>query len=209
MEDRKLNEAESLALIADMIRNSKRNLEKGNGNVFIIWGTTILLVSMIVGVTLYLSNNYLSFWLWMLIPLIGYSWTGIVKEKRQQVYTQIDKFVKHVWIVISLLAVLIPLVFLLLKVLQVDLILSSEGMPFRIIPFIELLICSIGITLTGIIINFRPSIIGGTIGLMISFLALIQIEWGVFICFGAWSFVSMIIPGILLNRYTKKIDTHV
>ncbi len=52
MEDRKLNEAESLALIADMIRNSKRNLEKGNGNVFIIWGTTILLVSMIVGVTL-------------------------------------------------------------------------------------------------------------------------------------------------------------
>ena len=38
MEERKLNEKESLELIAQMIQNSKKNLQVGRGNQFILWG---------------------------------------------------------------------------------------------------------------------------------------------------------------------------
>lgn len=35
MEDRKLNERESLELIAQMIRNTRRNLDASGGNMFL------------------------------------------------------------------------------------------------------------------------------------------------------------------------------
>lgn len=35
MEDRKLNEKESLELITQMIRNTRRNLDAGSGNMFL------------------------------------------------------------------------------------------------------------------------------------------------------------------------------
>ena len=38
MEERKLNEKESLELIAQMIQNSKKNLQVGRGNQFILLG---------------------------------------------------------------------------------------------------------------------------------------------------------------------------
>ena len=38
MEERKLNEKESLELITRMIRNTKHNLEIGDGNIFLFWG---------------------------------------------------------------------------------------------------------------------------------------------------------------------------
>lgn len=41
MEDRKLNEKESLELITQMIRNTRRNLDAGSGNMFLLWGVCL------------------------------------------------------------------------------------------------------------------------------------------------------------------------
>lgn len=38
MEDKKLNEKESLALITQMINSSKKNMEIGQGNIMLIYG---------------------------------------------------------------------------------------------------------------------------------------------------------------------------
>ena len=38
MENKKLNEQESLALITQMIQNSKKGLVVGSGNSFLFWG---------------------------------------------------------------------------------------------------------------------------------------------------------------------------
>ena len=38
MEDKKLNEKESLELITQMIQNTRRNLDTGSGNMFLVWG---------------------------------------------------------------------------------------------------------------------------------------------------------------------------
>ena len=48
MEDRQLNEKESLELIAQMIRNTQHGLEKGKGIPFLIWGYVTITVSLAV-----------------------------------------------------------------------------------------------------------------------------------------------------------------
>ena len=48
MEDKKLNEQESLELIARMIRNSKRNVRENAGGPALIWGYATVLTSLLV-----------------------------------------------------------------------------------------------------------------------------------------------------------------
>lgn len=49
MEDRKLNEKESLELITQMIRNTRWNLDAGSGNMFLLWGYVCVLLTLVVG----------------------------------------------------------------------------------------------------------------------------------------------------------------
>ena len=48
MEERKLNEKESLELIAQMIQNTKNRLETNCGMPFLFWGYTTIFVSLLV-----------------------------------------------------------------------------------------------------------------------------------------------------------------
>ena len=48
MEERKLNEKESLELIAQMIQNTKNRLETNCGMPFLFWGYTTLFVSLLI-----------------------------------------------------------------------------------------------------------------------------------------------------------------
>ena len=54
MEDKKLNEKESLELITQMIQNTRRNLDTGSGNMFLVWGYVSVLVTLTV-----LAGGYL------------------------------------------------------------------------------------------------------------------------------------------------------
>ena len=57
MEEKKLSEQESLELISQMIRSTRKNMEVGSGNQFLYWGYfTAALLSCIVPV----KNRYVS-----------------------------------------------------------------------------------------------------------------------------------------------------
>lgn len=72
MEERALNEKESLELIARMIQNSKRNLEIGGRNIFLLWGWLGALVPLVVLGAVWKTGNPVWNWLWFLIPLVGW-----------------------------------------------------------------------------------------------------------------------------------------
>ena len=48
MEDKKLNEKESLELITQMIQNTRQNLDTGSGNMFLVWGYVSVLVTCLL-----------------------------------------------------------------------------------------------------------------------------------------------------------------
>ena len=102
MEERKLNEKESLELIAQMIQNSKKNLQVGRGNQFILWGWLGAITSLAVMGMLMLTNNPMWNWLWFAIPVIG--WPLMIwqlKKEEKPVVTFTDKVLKAVWMSIG------------------------------------------------------------------------------------------------------------
>lgn len=72
MEERKINEKESLELISQMIKNTQQKLEKHNGMPFLVWGYAAVFVSVLIWALLKNSQDYHWQFLWFLIPVIGY-----------------------------------------------------------------------------------------------------------------------------------------
>ena len=64
MNDRVLNEKESLELIAQMIQNTKSRMTRNSGAPFLIWGYTTIIVSLLVWFLLKETGNYHWQWLW-------------------------------------------------------------------------------------------------------------------------------------------------
>ena len=84
MEDRKLNEKESLELITQMIRNTRRNLDAGSGNMFLLWGYVCVLLTLVVWAGVGLTQN--SAWMWGFwgIPVVGYLLSYIFVRKKDK-----------------------------------------------------------------------------------------------------------------------------
>ena len=85
MEEKKFIEKESLELISQMIQATRKNLVKGQGNYFIIYGYTAAILSIIL----------------MFLPVIILSF----KEKRNTptVITYTNSMVNKVWQVVGTL----------------------------------------------------------------------------------------------------------
>ena len=72
MEDRKLEAAESLALIGRMIENTRSRMVRNSGRPLLAWGYATVLTTLAVwGAVLYFQDprwNYL----WLMLPLLGW-----------------------------------------------------------------------------------------------------------------------------------------
>ena len=55
MEEKKLSEQESLELISQMIRSTRKNMEVGSGNQFLYWGYFTAALSVLLFLLVYLS----------------------------------------------------------------------------------------------------------------------------------------------------------
>lgn len=98
MKDTELNEKESLELIARMIRNTRRNLDTGSGNSFLVWGYVGVLVTLTVWAGVTFTGN--STWMWGFwgIPVVGYLLMFLLLRKRQKnVKFYLDKILERVW----------------------------------------------------------------------------------------------------------------
>lgn len=65
MEERTLNEKESLALITQMINSSKKNMEMGQGNIMLFWGYFTTALSVILFLLINFTHNFMWSWGWM------------------------------------------------------------------------------------------------------------------------------------------------
>lgn len=106
MEDRKLEAAESLALIGRMIENTRSRMVRNSGRPLLAWGYATVLTTLAVwGAVLYFQNprwNYL----WLMLPLLGWLLMWISREKKPEgeVRTFVDRVIGNVWTVMGLSA---------------------------------------------------------------------------------------------------------
>ena len=199
MEERKLNEKESLELIAQMIQNSKKNLQVGRGNQFILWGWLGAITSLVVMGMLMLTNNPMWNWLWFAIPIIGWPvmmWQ--MKKETKPVVTFTDKVLKSVWISIGGIGMT---GLLLLAFYAKNMMLMLPG---------ACILMAIGVFITGAIFDDRSLQIRTFSALLLIMMASCHIVfmkddfYWYYITFSLGFIVMLVMPGYHLNKEAKK-----
>lgn len=197
MENKQFTTQESLALITKMIDNTRRNFNSKGGQTMMLWGYTTIAVSLAVYLCVKLTHNPMFFWLWWALPVIGITLTLIAKPKRNAgVKTYMDRMVDYIWLVFSIAC-------------GATVIIYSVGPLFTGKEWFNVLlvvgiIMSMSVTLTGLFVKFRPLVIAGMAGTVLSLLlppfGQLEQTLGLGIIF----MIVMAIPGHMLNFVEKR-----
>lgn len=191
MDNKNMNEKESLELITHMIQNAKYKMAENAGTPFLIWGYLCAVLSLTVWFLLKETGNYNWQWMWFLLPIIGYPatmWNNRKKQKMAKTYT--DRILGYVWAVFGLGGFLITWV----------------AIFFWSVPvlFIILLIMGMGTTLTGLIVNMNVVTIGGILGALSSLGCLYIQGFDQILLFALAFIFMMVVPGHFMNYKLKK-----
>lgn len=197
MEDKELNEKESLELIARMIRNTRRNLDTGSGNSFLMWGYAGVLVTLMVWAGVMFTGNPIWMWGFWGIPVLGYLLMFLLLRKRQKpVKFYLDKILERVWRVFGMVC--------MMGVLAA----TDAGRYETILPLCAIFF-SLGSIVTGCIIRYTTFFIFPLFGLLWGLKNLLY-TWGeapslssLLWFVGVLAF-SLIIPGHILNYKARK-----
>ena len=193
MEEKNLNEKASLELISQMITNSRRKLEDGNGIPFLIWGYATFFVSLMVYFFINATGDYHYHFLWFLIPVIGS--IGMTVSKRNKTkhaghaLNFIERVIGNIWMVIGIASFIASVGAFLVR--------------YPVLPLM-LLLMGIGTALTGLTIKFKPVIISGFIGMASCVLPFIIDGNGQILVFGVIYLMMMVVPGHILNYKGRK-----
>lgn len=192
MEDKILNEKESLELISKMIQNSQQKMKAGNGLNFLIFGYTTLVISIVVYSLLKMTQNNWYNLVWLGIPFFGFILLYLFrKDKPKYTKTYIDRVVNNVWTIIG------SAIFLV-----------SFTAGFVRIPVLPILILLLGAAtaITGLVIRFRPVVIGGVLGMISFLLPFVLFGYEQALIYGICVFIMMVIPGHILNYKGRKAN---
>lgn len=198
MEDKKLNEKESLELITQMIQNTRRNLDAGSGNMFLLWGYVGALVTIVILAGVYWTKNpawMQGFWA---IPVLGYPVSMLLERKRQKrAKAYSDTVLVEIWSMLGCLCMGLVIA-------------TTFTMHYEFILPLCALIISLGSIITGIIVRYKTfclfSVVGLTIGLYMVIAAMVNdaSTYLSLVCFAVVLVFAMIIPGYMLNSEAKK-----
>lgn len=186
MEDKIMNEKESLELITRMIQNTRMRVEKNGGTPFLIWGYTTVIVSLLVWFMVTSTNRYEWHYLWFLLPAFGIPATFWANRKSEVVVkTYVDRVVNYIWMVFGSVGFLVSCIALLY--------------PIPIL-FIVLLLMGMGVLLTGMVIDSKVAVIGGLFGVLFSFACIWVTGINQILVFAPAFIFIMIIPGHIINH---------
>lgn len=197
MEEKKLNEKESLELITRMIQNTRRNLDTGSGNLFLVWGYVGSLLTLVVLAGVYFTKNPGWMWGFWGIPVIGYLLTYLLMRKRQKATkSYIDKVLMQVWMILGLVCMMIVLM-------------ATDTERFEIILPLCAVVMSLGSIITGCIIRYTMFLVFPVLGLVWGMKSLFDAltqgtSYVSLLWFVAIVVFAMIIPGHILNYRARK-----
>jgi hypothetical protein len=186
---------EGLAIIQSMI-NKAKNQFGDNGHVYLLWGWVILLCSITEFIMIYYFNYKHHYMVWFLTWGTGiYHGIYAYRTKRKRIVkTYTDDILSYVWMVFLVLMLLFGLVF--------GMILGKDY--YRIINPGFLALYGMPTFLSGIIIKFRPLIIGAVCCWILSITSALSTPVFHLLLLAAGVICGWIIPGYLMRvRYKR------
>ncbi len=205
MEEKVLSEKESFELIASMIRNTKKKLERGSGNLLMAWGYLIVAVALTVGCGLYFSENLNWLWGWFVIPAIGWPMHWLLARKKNasaQVKTVVDRYIGNIWAVVGVFFGVMMLVCLAFGL--------AGYYGWGAMYLLTLPCCGFATVATGVILREVSMAAGGLLGMLVGGLFIIcylcRIDIFIYdnFMFAACFVFMMIVPGHVINKKARK-----
>ncbi len=191
-EEKQMSDKESLELITSMINKAKNRFSE-NGFLYLLWGWVILICCLVQFSLLYFFNYEDAYYIWYLtwIAVIVYLFYLNKKKKTRIMRTYTDEINGFVW-----------LVFIICTALLVFILINAEAVNY-INPAI-LVMYGMPTFLSGIILKFRPLIIGGISCWLLSLLSLFTEYDFQLLLIAIAVIAAWLIPGYLLQKKYKK-----
>lgn len=192
MEDRKLNEKESLELITRMIRETQENVARYAAYPLLAWGYTTVIVAIVIWYAFLQTGSYKVNYLWFALPAIAGPITLYFARKngKRGVKNYIDRITGQIWLVFGVVGWVLSLV-------------AFDGKVD--ILFIIPLLMGMATTLSGCVSKYKPMVIAGSASIALSFSILFIHGADRLLAFAAIFVVMMIIPGHILNKQMKQL----
>lgn len=195
MEEKTLNEKESLELITSMI-NKARNRYSENGFLYLLWGWVVLLCCLLQFVTVHLMHFEKGYYVWLITwVLIIYQTIYLRKQKKKALapaYT--EEVTAYIWIgfVIALF---------------VSIFVAAQYGYMNMNESIILILYGIPTFISGGLLKFRPLVIGGVFCWLLAIASpFVSVEYRVLLLAAAIC-AAWILPGYLL-RFRFKAERH-
>ncbi len=190
MESQKLTNEQSLALIGEMIQQTKQNLSKGGSFYFLLWGWVIAIANIGHYLIDYFDWYHAPYIMWLLtIPAFIATIVYSVRSKREAlITTHLDRSYYSIWIGISVT------IFILIAFMPV--------LEYNHNPVI-LCLAAIGTLQSGFMIRFRPLIIGSGLLFAGAIIGFIMGGLDQYLIAGISVIVGYLIPGYMLRKFEK------
>lgn len=195
MRDEPLSGSEGLAIIQDMIRQAKNQFSE-NGFIYLLWGWTILTCSLgqfiMMHWELYDQHYYIWFLCWATF-IVQFFYLRR-RHRAQRVRTYTESIIGYVW-----------MVFVILMFLTGVVVGIQTGAEYYLHLYPTLLaLYGMPTFLSGIILRFRPLVVGGICCWLLTLAAVfIQYEYQL-VLLALAVLLAWIVPGYLLRKRYKK-----
>ena len=190
--EKQMTEAESLSIISGMINRAKNRFSE-TGTLYLLWGWVILFCCLTQFVSLLFFKSEMGDRVWIL------TWVAVIyqffylakRKKREKVKTYTDEIISFVWITFVSCGFVLVYVLLFQK-------------AYRSINPAILVLYGMPTFLSGIILKFRPLIIGGICCWLLALISPFVTPVYHLLLLSSAVIVAWIIPGYLLRAKYKK-----
>ena len=203
METNELSPEKSLQIISEAIRKSRREFEKNAGTPLIIWGTAILLISLIVWFVWKSTDNPAWNFLWFstIVFWIVMSFIDKKKEKKVKVKNFLGEIIGYVWISYGIFAIGLSLVSC--YIFSGNSNLNLDFSSFFLILAIGILL-GFSAMITGLLVKNKWIVIAGIINGLGTPIAPCFLDGAdMTLLISIASIITLLIPGIILNLQSK------
>ncbi len=190
-ENETFSEYDSLQLITAMINKAKNRFTE-TGTLYLLWGWVIFVCCISQFIMLYFFKNNGAYYIWYTtwLVLIYQVYYIIKKKRKQKVKTYADEIIGFVW-----------LTFIISIVIIINILLRNDVLV-AINPTV-LVLYGIPTFLSGIILKFKPLVIGGVICWLLAIAATFTTYEYQLLLLSVAVIFAWVIPGYLLRAKFK------
>ena len=121
--NKEMTPQQSLQLISETFNNSRKEILRGSAKYFMLWGTLLTVVSLVIYLFWHLTGKPEWNFLWFAMPVIGYPIAALMgKYNKAMPQNEVSNMLGSVWAVFGAFAITLSVVAIFLVPMRVSLI---------------------------------------------------------------------------------------